>query len=275
MLELSRVPSDLASALSGSRIDRKPEARLGTQLYHIVHPSGAHRYLKVAAAGSVEDLDVERARLEWLSGRLPVPEVAGWWRNDEASYLLITELPGRTGSDEFWRDDVPALIGQIVEGMGTIHALDITGCPFVGTLAEELAEAERRIANGTLNLPEFLEDSGGRSPEDIYRELRDRQGEIRETVFTHGDYCLPNVLLRDWRIAGFIDWGNGGVADPNRDLMAMADSIAFNCGEQWRQPFFDAVDPAIVDHDTIRYYTLLDYFFGHHMPDAAAGDEQS
>ena len=37
-------------------------------------------------------------------------------------------------------------------------------------------------------------------------------------VVMHGDYCLPNLILSDARLSGFIDLGNGGVGDRHCDL---------------------------------------------------------
>jgi aminoglycoside phosphotransferase len=37
-------------------------------------------------------------------------------------------------------------------------------------------------------------------------------------VFSHGDWCLPNVLAENGKITGIVDWSDGGFADKRVDL---------------------------------------------------------
>jgi aminoglycoside phosphotransferase len=69
--------------------------------------------------------------------------------------------------------------------------------------------------------------------EDLYRELLDKRPDTEDLVFTHGDYCLPNILIDKWDIGGFIDWGRGGISDGLESI----------------------------DCSKIEYYRLLDEFF--------------
>ena len=39
-----------------------------------------------------------------------------------------------------------------------------------------------------------------------------------DIVFGHYDYCLPNVLVRDYQVTGIIDWSGGGYIDRRFDL---------------------------------------------------------
>ena len=49
--------------------------------------------------------------------------------------------------------------------------------------------------------------------------LRDELASIRadlppeDVVFTHGDYCLPNVMILKGHLSGYIDWGYAGIGD--------------------------------------------------------------
>jgi aminoglycoside phosphotransferase len=82
-------------------------------------------YVKRAA-----DLAGERDRLEWLKGRLPVPEVLGFFRAAGDDWLMTREVPGVPlyhRSISWSPSRATRLFGEILRG---IHATDATGCPF-------------------------------------------------------------------------------------------------------------------------------------------------
>ena len=77
-----------------------------------------------------------------------------------------------------------------------------------------------------------------------------------DLVFTHGDYCAPNVLLQlpaplaqpdgaepgvpdEPTLTGVVDWGYAGVADRWRDLVKARWSVGFNYGEEWDARWLD------------------------------------
>ena len=53
-----------------------------------------------------------------------------------------------------------------------------------------------------------------------------------DVVFCHGDYCLPNVLIRDAQVVGVIDWSLGGYADRRFDLA----TAVFSMRLVWQDP---------------------------------------
>ena len=81
-------------------------------------------YVKRAAS-----LAGERDRLEWLQGRLPVPEVVGFFQAAGDDWLMTREVPGVPlyhRSVGWTPSRVARLLGGILR---TIHATDATDCP--------------------------------------------------------------------------------------------------------------------------------------------------
>jgi hypothetical protein len=84
--------------------------------------------------------------------------------------------------------------------------------------------------------------------------------------FTHGDFCLPNVLLVEdgrggFQVSGFVDCGNAGIADAYQDLALAARSVARNFGEPLVRVLFAKYGLAQPDEPKLAYYQLLDEFF--------------
>jgi aminoglycoside phosphotransferase len=59
-------------------------------------------------------------------------------------------------------------------------------------------------------------------------------------VLTHGDYCLPNVLLEDGKLSGVVDLGRVALASPEVDLAAGVWTLQYNFGPGFGRPFLDA-----------------------------------
>ncbi|HVC77455.1 MAG TPA: phosphotransferase [Candidatus Micrarchaeaceae archaeon] len=102
-------------------------------------------YVKRAAA-----LSAERDRLAWLSGRLPVPEVIGFYQAEGDDWLLTREMPGVPlyhPSIGWEPERIAARFGEILR---EIHSIAATTCPF-GKKA-----ASRVFIHGDYCLPNVL-----------------------------------------------------------------------------------------------------------------------
>jgi aminoglycoside phosphotransferase len=60
------------------------------------------------------------------------------------------------------------------------------------------------------------------------------------SVLIHGDYCLPNVLVKDGTLTGLIDVGQAGLGNPEVDLAAGVWSLKYNFGEGFARDFLSA-----------------------------------
>jgi aminoglycoside phosphotransferase len=198
------VRSAALAAIGGTQVEGELAwmSWAGT-VWRLAGPSGAV-YVKRAA-----DLQGERDRLAWLRGRLPVPELVGFFHAAGDDWLVTRELPGVPLYDPSVASspsDVARTLGEILRG---IHAIDATGCPF------------------------------GVS----------RRGH----VLVHGDYCLPNVLVKDGALSGLVDVGGAGLGDPRQDLAAGVWTLQYNFGPTHAREFLDAYgSPTMTDQEIER-----------------------
>jgi len=81
-----------------------------------------------------------------------------------------------------------------------------------------------------------------------------------DLVFTHGDYCLPNILLDRQlsQVSGLLDWGRAGIADRYNDLALAARSLARNFGDQWVPLLFTEYGLASPDRVKLQFSRALD-----------------
>jgi aminoglycoside 3'-phosphotransferase II len=73
-------------------------------------------------------------------------------------------------------------------------------------------------------------------------------------VVVHGDACLPNFLVHNARISGYLDLGSCRVASPTVDLQAAVWSLRYNLGDGWGGPFLSAYRWKASDPETVKSF---------------------
>lgn len=98
----------LADPLAGYTRHPIVLGRSGAEVYRLVAPGKPTLFVKEA----LTNLHEEAARLGWLRGKLPVPEVVHFCENEHGSVLVTTAVPGVNlayFSDESPRSSVGSL----------------------------------------------------------------------------------------------------------------------------------------------------------------------
>lgn len=209
----------------------------------------------------------EAERLGWMHAvGHPVPVVLQYheWKGRE--YLLLTAVPGADASIPRPAEKAGAIVSALAAGLRMLHATNISACPFDQSRRVRVAAAEARVRAGQVREVDFDDGRRGRTASDLYAELVDNPPASEDRVFTHGDYCLPNVILVEdgtggFTISGFVDCVHAGIADRYQDLALSARSVAYNLGAEWVPTLFARYGLDHVDESKLAYYQLLDEFF--------------
>lgn len=226
--------------------------------------------LKIGPASDTNDKMVEV--MDWMNGRLPVPKVLAHEKQGGQDYLLMSRISGKMACDRSYMEQPDILILLLAEGLRMFWKADITGCPRIIALEDQLAKARERVEAGLANKenaqPETYGPGGFKDPADLLRWLEENQPSV-EPSLSHGDFCLPNVFLKGNTVSGFIDLGETGVADKWRDVALCWRSLKNNAegfygGAGYPSIQADALFDALgvpPDREKIRYYILLDELF--------------
>lgn len=259
---LRNIPAALQEHINDASLDENREGHSGTSVFRLERPGQPDQFLKVGERYSEDDLSAELSRLLWLRGRLPVPEVLYWSEHGTRQYLLMSAVPGLPAYDDSLNSQLPTLLRLYAHGLRQIHDVPVEACPFDMRLDVRIAQAGHNLQAGRVDAENFDPQRQGRAPQSLFRELMATRPAAEDLVFTHGDYCIPNVIIDgEMRIlSGFIDWGRAGIADRYTDLALAARSIDYNFGAEWIPMFFEAygIDP---DPAKRAFYQLLDEFF--------------
>ncbi len=265
-----RLPRRLAELVKGAGWSRLGKGLSGDRIY-LVHPDKDMSWvMKIMdrrrfATHRVAD---EAKRLKWLAGKLPVPQVVWCGRDSLREFLLTTRVPGRNCNKPGPARRV--LVRELARALRMVHSLPIHDCPFDATLDARLADIKRYIERRAVS--RVFEDEDGRiwQPSVYLRYLSYTRPDGEDLVFTHGDFCHPNVLLKDGALSGIVDWTYAGVADRHQDLAWIGFLIRERCGKRWLDAFMRGYGLGRLDPVKMQYYLALNEVYWSVRADAAA-----
>ncbi len=231
----------------------------GARVFRIPGKPKPDLFLKTEEIGPFGELEAEADRLRWLESMgMPAARVRRQTRHAGRIWLLMTAVPGRDLSG----DDIdPEIrISVLADALKRLHALPVADCPFDHRAGHRIALALGRLAAGEVDMDDLDDENLDLSPEELKAKLEAWQPQAEDLVVTHGDACMPNIMIDEGRFTGFIDCGRLGVADRHQDLALACRDIADDLGEDWIGPFLARYGMPL-DEDKARFYRLLDEFF--------------
>lgn len=257
--DIDKLPKALQDKVEDSTWHEITVGESGAYTY-LISGIEKNNYLKIISHKLNKSMEREVRLLNWLEGKLPVPKVLLYIKDEEYEYLLMSEIKGICSFEPSLGSDIPRLVKLLAKGLRMIHSIDIGDCPVDQTLNIKIREAKMRMMQGLVEEDRFDNIRYGRKAEDLYLELLAKRPDTEDLVFTHGDYCMPNILIDNWDIGGFIDWGRGGICDRYQDIALASRSLIYNFGERWVPLLFEEYGLENIDYAKIEYYKLLDEF---------------
>lgn len=214
----------------------------------------------------------EHRMMEWLKGKLPVPEVYGYIEEKDQNYLLMSRVPGKMSCNAQYMEAPEALVTALADALKMLWSVEANDCPAVYDLDRKLEMAKFNVENGLVDMdnvePDTFGEGGFENPQALLDWLIANRPK-EERVLVHGDFCLPNIFLQDGQVTGFIDLGKTGIADKWQDIALCYRSLDHNYSGEYGGKVYGDFNPDILfeklgiepDWEKIRYYILMDELF--------------
>jgi len=249
-------PNEILSFISGAKLydsSCSPEARV---IY--VDKNGGY-FLKYAPKGSLE---TEAAMTRYFYKRGLAANVIAYISGErDCDWMLTERIHGYDCTSARYLEQPERLCDILAERLYLLHAVDFTGCPVLNHTERYLAKAEFNKRSGAYDESLFPDNWGYASAEEAWDVVAGRGHLLKTDTLLHGDYCLPNIILNDWKFGGFIDLGNGGAGDRHIDLFWGIWSLSFNLKtDRYRERFIDAYGRDRVDEDMLRVVAAAEVF---------------
>lgn len=216
-----------------------------------------------------EETESECVMLTWLDGKLPVPKLLFHACENGIDYLLMSKIHGKMSCDEAYMENPRELVSLLAKALKLLWQVDISDCPMTWDVKRKLPITEQNVTMGLVDMdnvePETFGENGFKNPQELLEWLIANQPKEEQTL-VHGDFCLPNIFLKDNEVAGYIDIGRMGIGDKWQDIALCYRSLKHNFGGKYTQKIYEDFNPDILfeelgiepDWEKINYFILLD-----------------
>ena len=179
----------------------------------------------------------------------------------DSDWLLTKKIPGEDCIFHAYLEDPNRLCETTAHLLRMLHDTNSAGCPVPQRTQEYLAVAQKHYEAGNYDTSLFPDNWGYATPESAWEEICRNGKFLKNDTLLHGDYCLPNILLQDWRFSGFIDLDAGGVGDRHVDLFWGMWTLQFNLKtDRYCSRFLDAYGREDICEDTFRTIAAIEIF---------------
>lgn len=176
-------------------------------------------------------------------------------------YLVTRKIQGNDCSYHKYLDNPKKLCDTIAENLIKLHNIKQINCPINNHTKKYLELAHENYKNDRYDKSQFPDSFGYKSSEDAIKVINSNENLLKNDTLIHGDYCLPNIILNDWKFSGFIDLGNGGIGDKHVDIFWAIWTLQFNLKtNKYAKRFIDAYGKDKIDYDILKLVAAIEVF---------------
>ena len=203
-------------------------------------------YIKVSAKGKLQE---EAALTKFFAERELGVEVVHFLSTDK-DYLVTKSAKGEDCLA--YLDDPKRLCKVLAETMRKLHSQPIEGAP-VSIRMEQFSDTAAGKTECEYEEYVLMDRFPIHSKEEAWQVIQENKHRLKADTLIHGDFCLPNVMLEDWKFSTFIDLPLAGVGDKHVDIYWALWSLKYNLKtDKYTDLFLDLYGRENFDLDMLR-----------------------
>ena len=250
-VNIEKYPEQLRPLLSGADI-YDSRCASGAEVLFIDKDDGY--FLKSMKRGELE----AEARMTGYFGSLGLGAKVLAFEQTDRDFMLTARVHGEDCTDRLYLSDTKRLCDLYAELLYNLHQQDFRDCPVQNRIESYTALAFENYRTGNYDKDSFPDSFGYASAEEAMAVIEKYGSALKTDTLIHGDYCLPNVMLDNWKFSAFIDVGSGGIGDRHMDLYWGCWSLNFNLKDsRWCSRFLDAYGR---DHFDLEIFKAISAF---------------
>lgn len=228
--------------------------------YILKPPIGNSWHIKLRPISEREVLIEEASRLRWVRGKLPATEGVLCLPAVSVGLLITKTIPGSPGHELIGALDPKTLINALYDATKAIQATNTNDLKFDppkwATDKQNSVDRINKLHRLRKEGKELHPDFDSLNKKELLRIIQDGPRHSGNRVLTHGDLCMPNLLLSPkGKLTGVIDLGAMHLNDPMLDVALLSWCIRANMGEKWSDYYLSKFGTAN-SNPAIQYYRL-------------------
>ncbi len=213
-------------------------------------------YLKKSKLGSLKN----EAELTAYFNKKGLAPCVLEYVTEDGDYLLTRRVKGEDCTFYKYLESPKKLCETTATLLRKLHETDFSDCP-VDRVKTYLETVDLNYRKGIFDNSIFSQ-KWQIGAKDETKKYADRYRHLLEKdTLIHGDYCLPNIVLDDWKFSSFIDLGNGGTGDRHIDLFWGIWTLYFNLKtDKYDDYFKDAYGRDKIEDEKLRLIAAMEAF---------------
>jgi len=214
-------------------------------------------YLKASPSGTLEK---EAEMTSYFHKKGLATEVLAYI-SAEKDWMLTRRIKGEDCTYRNYLDEPEKLCETTAELLRKLHDLDFSDSPVYNRNKDYIETAEKNYRAGIFDSSIFSDDWVYSSAEEAWKVVSDNRHLLKNDVLLHGDYCLPNIILDNWKFSAFIDLGNGGVGDRHIDIFWGVWTLNYNLKtNKYKDRFLDAYGREDIEPEMLKVIAAFEVF---------------
>jgi kanamycin kinase len=252
-LDYHSFPLEITSFLTGADI-YDSSCSESAKVYYIDKNRG--NFLKIATAGALKK---EHLMHDYFHCLGLTTAVLFYQTIGDKDYLITEKVFGEDCTHYF--NDPERLCDAIATNLRKLHNQPTTDCPIQDRITSYVSVVHNGYTRGKYEHDLFEGLWEFSSVQSAWDAAKEGILSLENNTLVHGDYCLPNIILNNWKFSGFIDLGRGGIGDRHIDVLWGIWTLKYNLGTaQFSDRFIDAYGRDMVDKDKLRCIAAMEMF---------------
>lgn len=112
--------------------------------------------------------------------------------------------------------------------MTFLHGQPVSGFPVSPYIHEFMNAANGDFSQENFKEYVLMDRFHIHSKREAWEIIQENKHKLKQDTLIHGDFCLPNVILDNWKFSSFIDFSQAGIGDKHVDLFWAIWSLQYN-----------------------------------------------
>ena len=248
IINRDRLPDEIIKYIENTEIYNKTFSNKSNVFYM----KDKKLYIKVGC-----NLQDEKINTIYFHKKGVTGEVIDFIQDDFYDYLVMREIEGENGIENNYLNSPKKLAENFGKHLRMIHSIDRKDSPKKYIIENLIENAEKNVLTNNLNMKSFFYKTGFTPQKGLLMLDYLKDSYINDT-FIHGDYCLPNIIMDNYKFKGIIDLDSCGIGDRHYDLCCGLWSLKYNLKtDDFGEVFLKSYGYDLIDKDRLLFGKLL------------------